>query len=59
VDDFFEKVEKNSDNGSKLVSWHGELVFLPCDGIDDSTLSFIVGHILLKHIPKDQIGIQR
>lgn len=26
VDDFFEKVEKNSDNGKKLVSWHGELV---------------------------------
>jgi len=27
VDDFFEKVEKNSDYGKKLVSWHGELYF--------------------------------
>lgn len=26
VDEFFEKLEKNTDNGKKLVSWHGELV---------------------------------
>jgi len=26
VDEFFEKLERNSDNGKKLVSWHGELV---------------------------------
>ena len=26
VDEFFEKLERNTDNGKKLVSWHGELV---------------------------------
>jgi hypothetical protein len=26
VDEFFEKVEKKSEYGKKLVSWHGELV---------------------------------
>ena len=26
VDEFFEKVEKTSEYGKKLVSWHGELV---------------------------------
>ena len=28
VDEFFEKVEKKSEHGKKLVSWHGELVSL-------------------------------
>jgi alpha-mannosidase len=27
VDEFFEKVEKNSNYGENLTSWHGELVF--------------------------------
>jgi len=35
VDQFFERIEKKSDHGKKLVSWHGELVlsttsFLSC-----------------------------
>lgn len=29
MDDFFEKVEKKSDNGKNLVTWHGELVLSP------------------------------
>ena len=26
VDQFFDRIEKKSDHGKKLVSWHGELV---------------------------------
>ena len=60
VDEFFEKVEKNSDYGKKLVSWHGELVCTPLSvrgvgGLMSSISSYIVGRILLRHIPNDRI----